>query len=44
MGVLVGPPFGGAVYEFWGKSAPFIILSLLALVDGGECGGKPQIV
>uniref|UniRef100_A0A336LQF8 CSON011074 protein n=1 Tax=Culicoides sonorensis TaxID=179676 RepID=A0A336LQF8_CULSO len=34
LGVLIGPPFGGIMYEFVGKSAPFIILSALALLDG----------
>lgn len=34
LGVLIGPPFGGFMYEFVGKSAPFLILSALALVDG----------
>lgn len=34
MGVLIGPPFGGFMYQFVGKSAPFIVLSMLALLDG----------
>lgn len=34
LGVLIGPPFGGIMYEFVGKSAPFLILSALALGDG----------
>lgn len=34
MGVLVGPTFGGFMYEFAGKEAPFIILASLALLDG----------
>lgn len=34
LGVLIGPPFGGIMYEFVGKSAPFLILSALALMDG----------
>nr|CAD7399500.1 unnamed protein product [Timema poppensis] len=34
LGVLIGPPFGGVMYEFVGKSAPFLILSALALGDG----------
>ncbi|XP_060698110.1 synaptic vesicular amine transporter [Hemiscyllium ocellatum] len=34
MGVLVGPPFGSVMYEFVGKTAPFLILSALALLDG----------
>ncbi|KAJ8682270.1 hypothetical protein QAD02_018062 [Eretmocerus hayati] len=33
LGVLIGPPFGGLMYEFVGKSAPFLILSVLALGD-----------
>ena len=32
--ILVGPPFGGIVYEFVGKEAPFLILAALALLDG----------
>ncbi|XP_054653072.1 synaptic vesicular amine transporter-like isoform X2 [Dunckerocampus dactyliophorus] len=34
MGVLVGPPFGSVMYEFVGKTAPFLILAFLALFDG----------
>ncbi|XP_046809718.1 synaptic vesicular amine transporter isoform X1 [Lucilia cuprina] len=34
LGVLIGPPFGGIMYEFIGKSAPFLVLSVLALGDG----------
>ncbi|KAK9508874.1 hypothetical protein O3M35_006329 [Rhynocoris fuscipes] len=34
LGVLIGPPFGGFMYEFVGKSAPFLVLSALALIDG----------
>ncbi len=30
----VGPPFGGVVYEFMGKEAPFIILASLGILDG----------
>jgi len=33
-GVLIGPPFGGFMYEFVGKTAPFLILACLALADG----------
>lgn len=36
LGVLIGPPFGGAMYEYVGKSAPFLVLSALALGDGSE--------
>lgn len=36
LGVLIGPPFGGLMYQFVGKSAPFLILSALALGDGRE--------
>uniref|UniRef100_A0A5F9DBD4 Solute carrier family 18 member A1 n=1 Tax=Oryctolagus cuniculus TaxID=9986 RepID=A0A5F9DBD4_RABIT len=32
--VAVGAPFGSVMYEFVGKSAPFLILALLALLDG----------
>ncbi|KAI1287358.1 Synaptic vesicular amine transporter [Halotydeus destructor] len=34
LGVLIGPPFGGIVYETLGKAAPFIMLAFLALLDG----------
>uniref|UniRef100_H3AYT8 Solute carrier family 18 member A2 n=1 Tax=Latimeria chalumnae TaxID=7897 RepID=H3AYT8_LATCH len=34
MGVLVGPPFGSVMYEFVGKTAPFLVLAVLALLDG----------
>uniref|UniRef100_A0A8C4Q6H1 Solute carrier family 18 member 2 n=1 Tax=Eptatretus burgeri TaxID=7764 RepID=A0A8C4Q6H1_EPTBU len=34
MGVLVGPPFGSIMYEFVGKTAPFLVLATLALFDG----------
>ena len=34
MGVLIGPPFGGFMYEFVGKSSPFLVLAFLALLDG----------
>ncbi|KAM8973756.1 chromaffin granule amine transporter-like [Pelodytes ibericus] len=33
-GVLVGPPFGSVMYEFVGKSSPFLVLAALALLDG----------
>ncbi|KAK4012606.1 Vesicular acetylcholine transporter [Daphnia magna] len=32
-GCLVAPPFGGLLYEFAGKELPFLILSLVCLVD-----------
>ncbi|CAF94609.1 unnamed protein product, partial [Tetraodon nigroviridis] len=34
MGVLIGAPFGSVMYEFVGKSAPFLVLALLAVLDG----------
>lgn len=33
-GCLVGPPFGGALYEFGGKAVPFLILALMCALDG----------
>lgn len=33
---VVGPPFGSVMYEFVGKTAPFLILAVLAVLDGGE--------
>lgn len=35
LGVLLGYPFGGVLYDFVGKSAPFYILSILILCDLG---------
>ena len=32
--ISVGPPFGGIMYEFVGKEAPFLILACLAILDG----------
>ncbi|XP_045147336.1 synaptic vesicular amine transporter [Echinops telfairi] len=34
MGVLVGPTFGSVLYEFVGKTAPFLVLAALILLDG----------
>ncbi|XP_020667983.3 chromaffin granule amine transporter [Pogona vitticeps] len=34
LGVLVGAPFGSVMYEFVGKSSPFLILAFLALLNG----------
>lgn len=36
LGVLVGPPFGGIMYQMAGKACPFLILALLALGDGSK--------
>uniref|UniRef100_A0A1I7TJP7 MFS domain-containing protein n=2 Tax=Caenorhabditis tropicalis TaxID=1561998 RepID=A0A1I7TJP7_9PELO len=34
LGVLVGPPYGGLLYQWSGKELPFVLLALLALFDG----------
>ncbi len=34
MNLSVGPTFGGIVYQFVDKRAPFLILAALALLDG----------
>ncbi|XP_038641608.1 chromaffin granule amine transporter [Scyliorhinus canicula] len=34
LGVLIGAPFGSVMYQFAGKSSPFLILAALVLVDG----------
>lgn len=34
LGVVIGPPFGGFMYQFVGKTAPFLVLAFLALADG----------
>lgn len=31
LGVLIGPPFGGLLYQFVGKSAPFLILAVMTI-------------
>jgi DHA1 family vesicular acetylcholine transporter-like MFS transporter 3 len=33
-GSLVAPPFGGVLYEHFGKRVPFIALAMIALFDG----------
>ncbi|KAL3876633.1 hypothetical protein ACJMK2_034450 [Sinanodonta woodiana] len=33
-GCLVAPPFGGVLYEFFGKELPFLVLASLCLLDG----------
>ncbi|XP_006630348.1 probable vesicular acetylcholine transporter-A [Lepisosteus oculatus] len=33
-GSLVAPPFGSTLYEFAGKSVPFIVLACVCLLDG----------
>ena len=34
LGVMIGPPFGGVMYEFVGRAAPFLILAFISLFDG----------
>ena len=34
LGVLVGPPFGGFMYQYVGKASPFLVLAALGLFDG----------
>lgn len=36
LGVLVGPPYGGLLYQLSGKKLPFLLLALLALIDGSN--------
>ncbi|XP_071949006.1 synaptic vesicular amine transporter-like [Antedon mediterranea] len=33
-GVLIGPPFGGLMYDFVGKESPFLVIAGLALLNG----------
>ncbi|XP_032869603.1 synaptic vesicular amine transporter-like [Amblyraja radiata] len=35
LGVLIGAPFGSVMYEFAGKSSPFLTLAGLTLLNGG---------
>lgn len=34
LGLVIGPTFGGIMYQFYGKTLPFLILAAVALVDG----------
>lgn len=36
-GSLAAPPFGGILFQFAGKSIPFLILALVCLIDGVLC-------
>lgn len=36
LGVLLGYPFGGILYAFFGKSAPFYIISILTFLTLGK--------
>lgn len=36
LGVLVGYPFGGILYAFHGKSAPFFVISILTFLTLGK--------
>lgn len=38
---LVGPPFGGVMYQFGGKELPFLILAVVAIVDGCKYPSTP---
>ena len=45
--LMTGPPFGGIMYQFVGKTAPFLILACLALGDGRKLphsSHHPQIL
>lgn len=44
LGVLIGPPFGGVMYQYVGKSAPFLILAFLALGDGRKFNHKSLLL
>jgi DHA1 family solute carrier family 18 vesicular amine transporter 1/2 len=35
VGVLLGYPFGSLLYDFVGKMAPFIVISVAVLLNGG---------
>lgn len=34
LGVMIGPPYGGIMYEFVSRSAPFLVLAAVTLFDG----------
>lgn len=35
VGVLIGYPLGGFLYDFLGKSSPFIIIGIFICIDAG---------
>ncbi|XKL64360.1 hypothetical protein PGB90_004446 [Kerria lacca] len=35
LGFMVGPPFGAFMYEYYGKTTPFAVLSGISLIEGG---------
>lgn len=35
VGVLIGYPFGGFMYDYSGKTGPFLIVVLFICIDGG---------
>lgn len=37
LGVLIGYPFGGFMYAFFGKSTPFMLLAIAILAIFGKC-------
>jgi hypothetical protein len=37
VGVLLGYPFGSLLYDFVGKMAPFIVISVAVVLNGGMC-------
>ena len=37
LGVMIGPPYGGIMYEFVSKSAAFLVLAAVTLLDGRKC-------
>lgn len=36
LGTLFGPVYGGIMYEFYGITAPFLILAALSLAGAGK--------
>ena len=36
VGIMLGPVYGGLMYQYAGKIATFLVLAALALVDGRE--------
>lgn len=44
LGLSVGPPFGGAAYQYFGREAPFLILCGLIFIDGCRYRTKLMIM
>ena len=42
LGVMIGPPYGGVMYEYVSKSAAFLVLAAVTLLDGRKCSERRE--